>query len=491
MQLSTMNQESSVPLQDTAPTASIEARLAHLETFDSQMSHAVDDIVTALLETREELARHAAPAQPDTTRSIEATLTALQVRVLAIEQQFNLDRCCRDLTEVSRSHPKTRSVIFMGGRFFGDNVKYTYLAFREVARAQGIDVWYLPFNGEVERTVTQLGGQCLPHAYTQWSSDDVTRALSAAVLVTSDHLLCPNPYAAALLAGARHVQLWHGVSIKEVGYRNLPGLDRFSAHTARVLRTSGHFASFVGSSPEVESDWRRWFGFDRYSDAGYPRNDVLHRPPTADDLVNADVATYRRMQEVRARKRPVYVYAPTFRDAAHGSWMLDVGIDRVAHAVKQTGGLLVVNLHPVEQPLQSKLEQVFPSVSFVRPDSDLYPLLTASSALVTDYSSLMFDYLHLDRPVVLFRPDHEAYVTRSRKLFDGKLDELPGLVVTDADDLAALLRKPSHLDREVDKDARRRLYDRMFSVRDGTSAQQVCEVIGAELTRALAPRSER
>jgi hypothetical protein len=64
-------------------------------------------------------------------------------------------------------------------------------------------------------------------------------------------------------------------------------------------------------------------------------------------------------------------------------------------------------------------------------------------------------------------------------------------VVTDADDLAALLRKPSHLDREVDKDARRRLYDRLFSVQDGSSAQAVCDLIAAELARALAPQRER
>jgi hypothetical protein len=65
------------------------------------------------------------------------------------------------------------------------------------------------------------------------------------------------PRAAALLAGARHVQLWHGVSIKEIGLRNLAPLKHMSARYARVLATCGPFATLVGTAAAAEAEWRR------------------------------------------------------------------------------------------------------------------------------------------------------------------------------------------------------------------------------------------
>jgi CDP-glycerol glycerophosphotransferase len=470
-------------------------RLEALEAYRGQMDQAVDGLVSAILETREQLVpdlRATIRAQVgevmgEPLAAISEALTLMNRRLTEFEQQLQLERACRDLSEVARAHPKIRSVIFVSGRFFGDNLKYAYLATLARAEAAGIELWMLPQNATVEAEVMALGGRCLPPTWTDWRSEHVTTALSAAVIVTSDHLLGPNPYLGALLAGARQIQLWHGVSIKEIGYRNLPDLARFSAHTARVLRTAGHYAWLVGTAPGLEPEWRRWFGFERYSDAGYPRNDVLYREPTAGDLVNVDQATLARMRALHEQGKPVYLYTPTFRDASRGDWILAAGIDRVAAAVAGQGGLLVVNLHPVEQPQQARLAAQLPEVAFVRPDSDAYPLLRHSTALITDYSSLMFDYMHLDRPIVLFRPDDLAYQTQSRKLFAGKLDTLPAPVVSQADALISLLAEPADLDGGGLREVRQRLREELFSVRDGSSADRVLALLEAELDRVAGP----
>jgi CDP-glycerol glycerophosphotransferase len=402
-----------------SPVPSLDERVQTLEAFTAQVSQAIESLVGSVVGKSDDVA-------------------ALQTRLREIEQQLALERALRDLERTSRLHPKARRVVFVGTIYFGDNVKYAWLAYRDAARAAGIDCWFLPNNAAQEAQVRAIDARCLPAQHTDWSAEHLHLALSAAVVVTSDHFLNPNPYAAALLAGARHVQLWHGVSIKEIGLRNLGPLKQMSPRFAKVLATCGPYARLVGTSAAAEPEWKRWFGFERYAPIGYPRNDVLLREATAHDLVNVDAEALALARRTRDSGRRVIFYAPTFRDANRARWVLDAGLARIAKQVAAQGDALIVNLHPVEQPHIGELRPALPGVTFVAPCTDAYPLLRECDALVTDYSSLMFDWLLLDRPVLLFRPDHRDYTERSRTLFDAKLDPLPGPVASDAAALLAL-----------------------------------------------------
>ena len=448
-----------------APAPALADRLAQIEAFHTHVSGVVDSLVDTILHVRNH------------------DLAGLQTRVRELEQQLHLERCNRDLAEVSRMHPKERIVVFVGSTYFGDNIKYAWLACRERADALKLQCWFLPFNAEQEQTVRSLGGLSFPASHNDWSADELHAALAAAVVVTSDHLLGANPYAAALLAGARQVQLWHGVSIKEIGFRNLAGLKHMTPQFARVLKTAGKYACFTGTASHNEAEWRRWFAFDRYAATGYPRNDVLHREPSDNDLLNVDRAAYERAGEALRRGRRVYLYAPTFRDANRAQWILKAGLAQIARAIAAAGDCLIVNLHPVEQPSVPELAKSLPGVTFVAPHTDVYPLLAKSSVLITDYSSIMFDFLHLDRPILLFRPDHEDYTTRSRRLFDAKLATPPGPVLTTAQALIDTLRKPV---AAGDAAKRRELAAHLYDQRDGGASQRVLELIADELARALA-----
>jgi CDP-glycerol glycerophosphotransferase len=412
-----------------------------------------------------------------------AEIEALKARLKELEQQLSVERAGRDLAQVSRMHPKIRSAVFVGTTYFGDNVKYAWAAVQQRAAELALDVWFLPNNAEQEKLVTSLGGRCLPAGHVNWSPEHIHAALSTAVLVTSDHFLNPNPFAAPLLAGARHVQLWHGVSIKEIGLRNLAPGRALGPHFAKVLATCGPYARFVGTAGHAEAEWRRWFAFDRYAPIGYPRNDVLYREPGEIDLANVDRATYALAQQTLARGKRVLLYAPTFRDG-RPEWVLQAGLERLAQAAAQGGDLLVVNLHPVEQPQIHKLQPVLPGVAFVASRSDVYPLLAKASALITDYSSVMFDYLHLNRPILLFRPDHEAYTQKSRRLFDDKLSVLPGPMFDDAAALGKALRRADLAQTESHVRARQTLLDEWFDHHDGDAGERLAALLEQELSLA-------
>ena len=412
------------PLSPVSTTPSVPELLSRIEATEAlgdQISQAIDQLVDAVLNLQQP-----APSAAPTPAADPQALSTLERRVQALEQQVHLAQACQELTRTAQFHPKERSVVFVGTTYFGCNIKYAWLAFRARARQEGITAWFLPQTAQQEQAVTALGEACFPLDPNDWRTAHVHAALSAAVVVTCDHLLNPNPYAAALLAGARHVQLWHGVSIKEIGLRNLAPLRQMSARFARVLSTCGPYSRLVGTSAAQEPEWRRWFGFAQYAPIGYPRNDVLLREPDAADLLNVDMNIFQLARKTRAAGQRVVLYAPTFRDAKRGTWLIESGLEQWAQGLAQRGDLLIVNVHPVESPLIPQLAQAIPSARFITPRTDLYPVLRETSLLITDYSSVMFDYLLLDRPIVLFRPDHQDYITRSRQLFDAKLDEHPG-----------------------------------------------------------------
>jgi len=453
-----------MPVEPAADLGALLQRVDQLEAFGSQVSAAVESLVGGLVELQQK----------------NEQVAQLQAKLRELEQQINVERSCTELARVSQMHAKTRRIVFVGTTYLGCNVKYAWLAAREAAARDGFDCWFLPNNAQQEEQVRSIDARVLPAAWAQWSEEHLHLALSAAVVVTSDHLLHPNPFAPALLAGARHVQLWHGVSIKEIGLRNLPPLKNMSPRVARVLSTCGPYAAMVGTAAAHEDEWRRWFGFERYAPLGYARNDVLQREPAGADLLNVDMAAYALARETRSRGKRTILYAPTWRDGKGAAWLLQAGLPRLAQAVAAAGDTLIVNLHPVEAPQVGELKPHLPGVSFVEPRTDLYPLLTQTSALITDYSSVMFDYLHLDRPILLYRPDHDEYVQRSRKLFDDKLATPPGPVLASVDALVQALKKLTDGHHAAQRQA---LRTQLFDHHDGRAGERLVAWLCDELAR--------
>lgn len=450
-----------------AQSLNLDSRVAELEAANAQFVAAINELVDNILQLRNE----------DVHTLDQRSQTQAQ-QIKELQATLSIERANRDLAEVSRMHPKERIVVFVGGTYFGNNVKYAWLAALAQADALQAECWFLPMDAKQVEFVAQTGGRCFPVNPSDWTPTHVHTALAAAVAIIDDHLLNSNPYAGALLAGARQIQLWHGVSIKEIGFRNLAGLAHMSPHFARVLRTCGHFRQLIGTSAAQETEFRRWFGFRHYSPIGYPRNDVLLREPTTQDLINVDMDAYRRAKDYLRRNRKVVLYAPTFRDGNH-AWMMHAGLPALAEAVNAAGDLLIVNLHPVEQPLVPKLAGALPSVSFVRARSDVYPLLRLATMLITDYSSIMFDYLLLDRPLLLFRPDHEAYTTQSRQLFDAKLATPPGPVASNVSELVHLIK--THKSNSDTARVRHVLRDALHDHTDGHAGARLIALIQQEL----------
>ena len=94
-------------------------------------------------------------------------------------------------------------------------------------------------------------------------------------------------------------------------------------------------------------------------------------------------------------------------------------------ALEANRGVLYCKLHPGDRAGLPDLSQLS-CIRILPSNADPYPLLRHTHALISDYSSIFFDYLLLDRPLVFYPYDLEAYRTRSRGLYDDYHHVTPG-----------------------------------------------------------------
>ncbi|MGE3623305.1 MAG: CDP-glycerol glycerophosphotransferase family protein [Bdellovibrionales bacterium] len=460
-----MSDVSSLPILQNDPPE-LEKRLAAAEDRLDRIHQFSESVTAALTHMLERL------------KDLEP-ITAWPGR---FEKKLEDFRLVQTLAKASKIFPKTRTVVFVGRGYFGDNTKYAYLEFCAHARNRNVAVHYLTDDPRQRAMLTTSGLPCLPCEPDEWTQEDIRALFGARVVVLSDnfHPYCMrSPKAFGMLQGAKTVQMWHGIPIKNIGLRYMVRADNVLLD--ELVASSGPFDAFVAPAEAAAGEWAEMFTFDKFAALGYPRNDVFFRDLTPSDRLNTDPATMALFEDARRARRPTILYAPTFRDDAASGWFDKADIGALAVHAREKGYALAVNLHPYEQRLQDLLRKRYPDMHFVEAGMDIYPVTKLADVLITDYSSLAFDYLLTDRPLVFYRPDHEYYLSKSRGLIPGRERFTPGAVATGMTELLRALDSAVNFARAPATDSsrieRHGLRKQLFDHIDGNSSQRVCELI--------------
>ncbi|MFC8077052.1 CDP-glycerol glycerophosphotransferase family protein [Streptomyces sp. NPDC057307] len=270
------------------------------------------------------------------------------------------------------------------------------------------------------------------------------------------------------------VQTWHGTPLKRIG-RDLTG----SAHAdeAYIATLPGRAAQWsVLVSPNSFSTpiMRRAFGYEgTVLESGYPRNDLLHasdRDKVADAL--------REHLEIPEGKR-VILYAPTWREdqpKKGGRYGLDLQLDleQAAEELADDHVLLVRRHYLVGGTVPGAGRGATGFVRDVSRYPDVAELMLISDALVTDYSSLMFDFAQTGRPMYFHAYDLEHYRDTLRGFYFDFESAAPGPLVTDTAALVAALRAPRS---RVPTPAYDRFRESFCDLDDGTAAGRVADLM--------------
>jgi CDP-glycerol glycerophosphotransferase len=168
----------------------------------------------------------------------------------------------------------------------------------------------------------------------------------------------------------------------------------------------------------------------------------------------------------------VVLYAPTHREYLSGFQPV-LDIEEFADSL-DANTIVLLRAHYFYGH-RSRLDH--PRIRDVSSYSNVEDLLIASDVLVTDYSSVMFDYAVLDRPIVIFAPDWNTYVRARGVTFD-LLAEPPGIVATTQADLSESFRTAAVWGDAASK-ARARFRARFSYLDDGGAAERVVRKVFA------------
>jgi CDP-glycerol glycerophosphotransferase len=239
--------------------------------------------------------------------------------------------------------------------------------------------------------------------------------------------------------GQVYVQTWHGTPLKRIGFdigqpQFISGISYFDQLAQDVAK----WDLLLSPNPFSTPIMRRAFRFDgEIYESGYPRNDVLRSGDS--DRVAAEV---RQLIGLPDGKR-VVLYAPTWRDNqyyASGRYRFDFRLD-LERAWQELGDdyvILVRGHHHMAEDVPAGARPGF--AINVTGYPDIAELFLVTDALITDYSSVMFDFAPTGRPILFFTYDLEQYRDNLRGFYFDFEAEAPGPLLATSDEVVAAIR---------------------------------------------------
>ncbi|HPU12897.1 MAG TPA: CDP-glycerol glycerophosphotransferase family protein [Aeromicrobium sp.] len=241
------------------------------------------------------------------------------------------------------------------------------------------------------------------------------------------------PHYVRFREGQRYLQAWHGTPLKRIA-NDIVKPQLSAGYTAAMGREVQAWEALLAQNEFAAVVLPKAFGFERRTIVeGYPRNDALVADPGLRERTRVALGLGNEL---------VVLYAPTWRDSARDAdgrraFVSHLDTSRL-HA--ELGATVLVRSHSNTAAARGSIKA--DGVVDVTAHPDITALMAAADVLVTDYSSVMFDFAVTERPQVFLVPDVEQYRDVDRGFYLD-LDQIaPGPLVTTTDELIEALRDP-------------------------------------------------
>lgn len=245
---------------------------------------------------------------------------------------------------------------------------------------------------------------------------------------------------------ACYIQTWHGTPLKKLALDmdsvNMAGetdIDKYKRNFYENTRTWDYLISQNHFSTEI---FRRAFAFDKTMlEIGYPRNDILFTKnnPT-------EISKIKEKLGLPLDKK-ILLYAPTWRDNEYyhkGAYKFTsaMDFDLLSKSLGEEYVCIVKYHYLVKENRDWSRYNGF--VYDFDMCEDIALLYLVSDMLITDYSSVMFDYSLLNRPCLFFAYDLDNYKDNLRGFYFDFIEEAPGPIVSTTQDLISTIKEYNH-----------------------------------------------
>ena len=254
------------------------------------------------------------------------------------------------------------------------------------------------------RIRTGLRGRIRSAWEAMWAGYD----LAASRLFIVDDFFFPM-YVIKPRPGTARVQVWHAAgALKKVGYSVLTKSFGVSEELIKVVPVHSNYTLALVSSSAATPHYADAFRLppERFTSAlGLPRTDTFFDAAHRERAIDALRRHYELPSDVR-----LLLYAPTFRGDTVRDARYDHGLDldKMRGALSQ-GWHVLVRLHPFVRDSLDIGPDLRPFVTDVSDWPDINEVMLVADLLVTDYSSAIFEFALLRRPMAFFAPDLDAY----------------------------------------------------------------------------------
>lgn len=320
--------------------------------------------------------------------------------------------------------PRNKKIWLFGstfGRRFADNPRYLYLYVSQHKEELSIRPIWISHNEDVVKMLNSKGYE----AYMYHSLKGIWFALRGKLYLFDNYSKDINFWQSG---GAMKVNLWHGIPLKKIQHDNV--FDKFR-HPKNIWEKLRNFPRNISdekpnhyvltTSENLREIFSSAFKTKNVLVSGYPRNQVL----ISDDIKNVyldeekrdkkKIISFLNKKNNGKNKRMIF-YMPTFRES-ETLFFENFDKNDFQKFLAENTLLFCIKLHP-----KSKLNEEFKNIQsenimVINKDADPYIFLKLADVLITDYSSIYFDYLLLDRPIIFFAYDLKEYLSDSREMY--------------------------------------------------------------------------
>jgi CDP-glycerol glycerophosphotransferase len=225
--------------------------------------------------------------------------------------------------------------------------------------------------------------------------------------------------------GITYLQTWHGTPLKKMLFdiENIHG--RSDDYLERVHEATKQWDYLVSPSSYASKAFRSAFKYEgEIVESGYPRNDLFYKNH------QSDLKEQVKNKLVIPKDKKVILYAPTFRDnetKGKNKFVFDIKMD--LHEMQERLGdeyVVLLRMHVVISNNFTIPEELNSFVYNVSNYPEIQELSLISDILITDYSSVMFDFANTNQPILYFTYDFEEYKNDIRGFYMDFEEEAPG-----------------------------------------------------------------
>lgn len=301
---------------------------------------------------------------------------------------------CNDLEKISLKKTKKMRVLFFGRDSFSDNSKYLFLFM--LKKYKNIDIQWCSIDINIIDLLTKNRLPCY----------DLNRDIHLTLdflLESSIAIFCVNPLESlghnlpmlSALRGALTFQMWHGIGPKQADLALTSVKNMTDINTTKLMLGATFPEYYISSSAFIDKKWHDFFGAKKIIRASFPRNELLLREPSALELLGSelDKKVFNALYQNENKK---ILLAPTWEENA-GLNNINL-LSKIVVFCQENNINVFIKKHPFIKNT-SDLNREIKNLHDIPSHLDIYPHLNNFDAIITDYSSIIYDFLLTGKPV--------------------------------------------------------------------------------------------